>query len=81
MKKEIKIKLWIYIFMIIALFVGAYTILYANKINNQKNERINQLEQNNIEQAEEKEVYINRCKMLEDLLEGSGLVVDDCEYR
>lgn len=53
--------------------IAFYRILY------QKDEYIKQLEQNNAEQAEEKQVYINRCKMLEDMLEESGLVVDDCE--
>ena len=79
--KKIEIELWIYIFMLVGLFVGTCTILYANSINIQKQEYIEGLEQNQIEQAEEKEVYINRCKMYEDLLEGSGLVVDDCECR
>lgn len=32
-------------------------------------EQIRQLEQNKIEQVEEKEVYRNRCKMMEELLE------------
>ena len=79
MKKEIKIKRWIYIFMMIGLFVGICTLIYANEINNEKEEQIKQLKQNNIEQIEEKKVYRNRCKMLEDLIKGSGLVVDDCE--
>lgn len=79
MKKEIKMKLWGYIFMMIGLFVGIFTLIYANEINIEKEEQIKQLKQNNIEQIEEKEVYRNRCKMLEDLFEGSGLVVDECE--
>ena len=44
-------------------------------------EKIELLQQNNYEQIEEKEVYRNRCKMLEDLIEGSGLVIDECECR
>ena len=79
--KKIEIELWIYIFMLIGLLVGTCTILYANSINNQKEKYIKELKQNNIEQAEEKEVYINRCKMLEDLIEGSGLVADECECK
>lgn len=79
--KKIEIELWIYVFMIIAMFAGICTILYANSINIQKEKYIKELKQNNIEQAEEKEVYRNKCKMLEDILEGSGLVVDECECR
>lgn len=45
----------------------------------ESNEQIKQLEQNNAEQEEEKEYYITRTQQLENLLEGSGLVVDDCE--
>lgn len=81
MKKEIKIKLWIYIFMIITMLIGASTLIYANKEINQKEEQIKQLKQNNIEQAEEKEVYINRCKMLEDLINERGLAVDNCDCK
>lgn len=40
---------------------------------------IKQLEQNNIEQSEEKEVYINKCKMLEDLIKENGITLDECE--
>ncbi len=79
MKKEIKVKKWIYILMMIGLFVGVCTIVYANVINIEKEEQIKQLRQNSYEQMEEKEVYRNRCRMLEELIEGSGLVVDDCE--
>lgn len=79
--KKIELELWIYIFMVIGLLVGTCTILYANSINIQKEKYIKELEQNNIEQVEEKEVYVNKCKMYEDLLEGSGLVVDECECR
>lgn len=78
--KKIEIELWIYIFMLVGLFVGTCTILYANSINIQKQEYIEGLEQNQIEQAEEKEVYINRCKMYEELLEVNGLL-DECECR
>ena len=44
-------------------------------------EQIKQLEQNNAEQAEEKEYYITRTQQLENLLEESGLIVDDGECR
>ncbi len=45
-----------------------------------KNDQIQQLEQNNIEQAEENEVYRNRCKMYEDFMKENGLL-DECECR
>lgn len=79
MKKEIKVKKWIYILMMIGLFVGVCILVYANVINIEKEEQIKQLRQNSYEQMEEKEVYRNRCRMLEELVEGSGMVVDDCE--
>lgn len=41
---------------------------------------IKELQQNQIEQAEEKEVYVNKCKMYEDLLKRNGLL-DECECR
>ena len=78
MKKEIKVKRCIYIFMIIAMLIGASTLIYANKEINQKEEQIKQLKQNNIEQIEEKEVYINQCKMYEDFINQNGLV-DNCD--
>ena len=78
--KKIEIELWIYIFMLVGMFAGICTILYANSINIQKEKYIKELEQNQIEQAEEKEVYRNRCKMLEDLLEVNGLLDEyECE--
>ncbi len=81
MKKEIKIKLWVYIFMMIGLFMGICTLIYANKVNIEKEEQIKQLKQNNIEQAEEKAVYINRCEMLEDLINERGLAIDNCDCK
>ena len=33
------------------------------------------------EQAEEKVVYVNKCKMLEDLLKENGFTLDECECR
>ena len=80
MKKEIKIKLWIYIFMIITMLIGACTLIYSTKVNQQQDSCIKRLEQNNIEQIEEKEVYINRCKMYEDFLKVNGLL-DECRCR
>lgn len=75
MKKETKAVCILIFYAAIFGIFATFTIL-KYQINT---DYINQLEQNNIEQIEEKEVYRNRCKMLEDLLEGSGLVVDDCE--
>ncbi len=76
MRKELRKAL---IDFIIALLLFILTIIlvrdYLKDI-----EYIKELEQNNIEQAEEKEVYINRCKMYEDLLEANGLL-DECECR
>lgn len=34
--KKIEIEFWIYIFMLVGLFVGTCTILYANSINIEK---------------------------------------------
>ncbi len=78
MKKEIKVKKWIYIFMIVAMIVGVCTLIYANITSIEKEEQIKQLKQNNIEQMEEKEVYRNRCRMLEDFINQNGLI-DECE--
>lgn len=64
---------------IFCLCIVAVIIVKIAGENAQK-EYITQLEQNNIEQAEEKEVYINRCKMYEDLLKANGLL-DECECR
>lgn len=65
----------VYVIIVIGVFILPTIFAYKS------NEQIKQLEQNNSEQAEEKEYYINRCKMLENLLEESGLVVDECECR
>lgn len=78
--RKIEIELWIYIFMLVGMFAGICTILYVNSINIEKEKYIKELEQNNIEQTEEKEVYVNKCKMLEDLFEANGLL-DECECR
>lgn len=43
-------------------------------------EQIDELKQNNIEQVEEKEVYVNKCKMYEDLMKANGLL-DECECK
>ena len=79
MKKEVEVKKWLYIFMMVAMLIGVCTLVYVNREMIEKEEQIKQLRQNSYEQMEEKEVYRNRCRMLEDLIEGSGMVVDDCE--
>ena len=79
MKKEVEVKKWLYIFMMVAMLIGVCTLVYVNREMIEKEEQIKQLRQNSYEQMEEKEVYRNRCRMLEELVEGSGMVVDDCE--
>ncbi len=74
MKKEVKQFVCYGGFFIIVVLVMMLQI-------KKDREKIELLQQNNYEQIEEKEVYRNRCKMLEDLIEGSGLVIDECECR
>ncbi len=66
-----------FIFYLVIILV---VMIESGRQFKQYKEQIKELEQNNIEQAEEKEVYMNRCKMYEDLLEQNGLV-DYCECR
>lgn len=46
-----------------------------------KDEEIKQLKQSNTELTQECEVYRNRCLELENIIEGTGLVIDNCECR
>lgn len=55
-------------------------IVNNSKQNENQSKYIKELEQNQIEQAEEKEVYRNKCKMYEDMLIKAGLL-DECECR
>jgi len=64
---------------IIILIILGVVILIKDNMSFNINDYIKQLEQNNIEQTEEKEVYINRCKMLEDLMKENGIILDECE--
>ena len=67
--------------IIISIIVAIYATIISTMMIitiNLDTEKIKQLEQNNIEQIEEKEVYINRCKMYEDILIEAGLI-DECE--
>jgi len=71
------------IFMGLAVCILVAMPILIEVVNNSKQdesqkEYIKQLEQNNKEQMEEKEVYRNKCKMMEDLLKANGLV-DECE--
>lgn len=79
MEKEIKIKVVIYIIMISSLIIGKYVIEQIGKEIKEKEEIIKQLKQNNIEQLEEKEVYIKRCEMLEEIIIQEGVAIDNCE--
>ena len=47
----------------------------------ENDEQIKQLKQSNVEIQQECEVYRNRCLELENIIEGTGLVVDNCECR
>lgn len=69
-------------FVILVAWIILLIVFILNGIQNYRlsSEQIKQLKQNQIEQAEEKEVYINRCKMYEELLEVNGLL-DECECR
>lgn len=69
-------------FVILVAWIILLIVFILNGIQNYRlsSEQIKQLKQNQIEQAEEKEVYINRCKMYEDCLKSNGLL-DECECR
>ncbi len=75
---------WIDFFMGIGLCILIATLLLIEIIDNSKQnetqtEQINQLKQSNIEIQQECEVYKSRCSKLENMIEGTGLVVDNCE--
>lgn len=74
MKKETKA---VCVLIVYAALFGIFTICTILKYQIDT-DYIKELEQNNIEQMEEKEVYMNKCKMMEDLLKANGLV-DECE--
>lgn len=69
-------------FVILVAWIILLIITIVNGTQNYKvgSEYMKYLQQNSIEQIEEKEVYINRCKMYEDLLEANGML-DECECR
>lgn len=66
--------------MFLVLAIGVVAIGIAETMySGASNEEIKQLKQSNIEIQQECEVYRNRCLKLENMLEGTGLVVDNCE--
>lgn len=65
--------------LIIIITLIIFTIILGIQ-QDENNDYIKQLKQNNTEQAEEKEVYINKCKMYEDFMIKSG-IIDECECR
>ena len=69
-------------FVILVAWIILLIVFILNGIQNYRvsSEQIKYLQQKNIEQAEEKEVYVNKCKMYEDLLEANGLL-DECECK
>lgn len=73
MKKETKDFIF---YLAIVIFI----MIESGKQFKEYEYQIIQLQQNQIEQAEEKEVYVNKCKMYEDILETNGLI-DECECR
>lgn len=64
-------------FICYAIFLIVVVMISISQIKEER-ERNKVLEQSNKEQIEEKEVYVRRCKMLEDLIIENGIAVDDC---
>lgn len=66
--------------VISALWIILLIVFILNGIQNCRvgSEYVKYLEQNQIEQAEEKEVYVNKCKKYEDMMRKNGLL-DECE--
>ncbi len=67
-------------FIVLMSFVVTIAILEMTFDSN-SNEQIKQLKQSNMEIQQECEVYRNRNQELENMIEESGLVVDNCECR
>ncbi len=72
------------LFIVYVVIVTTLMIMMINL----DTEQIKQLEQSNVELTQECELYKNRsaeyenrCLELEEMLEGTGLVVDNCECR
>lgn len=69
--------------VITVLWIILLIVFILNGIQNYivGSEYVKYLKQNNIEQIEEKEVYRNRCKILEELMKENGITLDECECR
>ena len=65
------------IYILLLVISGVLIFEMANIMFGQS-ARIQMLKQSNVEQQQEKEVYIEKCKKLEKMLIDSGQVVDDC---
>ena len=85
MNKNIDLTLTCLISMIILILV---TLACLVTDYHEQDEQIKQLKQSNVEIQQECEVYRNRsqeyedrCLELENIIEGCGLVVDNCECR
>lgn len=78
MNKNIDLTLTCLISMIILILV---TLACLVTDYHEQDEQIKQLKQSNVEIQQECEVYRSRCLELENIIEGTGLVVDNCECR
>lgn len=61
------------------ILVAVALIILCFRVNVDDREEIKQLKQSVVEQKQEAESYRNRSLELENMLEESGLVVDNCE--
>lgn len=61
------------------ILVAVALIILCFRVNVDDREEIKQLKQSVIEQKQEVESYRNRNQELENIIEESGLVVDNCE--
>lgn len=64
---------------IFLILVAVALIILCFRVNVDDREEIKQLKQSVVEQKQEAESYRNRSLELENMLEESGLVVDNCE--
>lgn len=61
------------------ILVAVALIILCFRVNVEDREEIKQLKQSVVEQKQEAESYRNRSLELENIIEESGLVVDNCE--
>ena len=66
------------IYILLLVISGVLIFEMANIMFGQS-AKIQILKQSNVEQQQEKEVYITRTQELENIIKDSGIVVDDCE--